>query len=502
MTDFILELKNITKFFPGVKALENVHFDLKKGEIHALMGENGAGKSTFIKIITGVHRPDAGEILFNGISVQMRTPADAQNLGIAAIYQHVTCYPHLSVAENMFIGHESVTGYFKRLDWKKMYAEADSWLARLNAPFNSRIRMGSLSVAAQQIVEIAKALSMNAKIIIMDEPTASLTQRESEDLYKITKSLREKGVSVIFISHRIQDIDHLADRITVFRDAKYIGTWHANEISHETLIQAMVGREITQIFPKRQIQIGETILEVKGLGRQGFFKDISFSVKKGEILALTGLVGSGRTEVCESIFGIYPFNEGSVLLSGKEVLFLHPCEAMSAGLGYLPEDRQRQGLVLNWDITKNISFSSLKAFSKLGWINEKKEQKTARNVLRTLSIKATSIFNKVSNLSGGNQQKVVVAKLLTNDLKVIIMDEPTKGVDVAAKTAIYNIMGDLVEAGYAIILISSEMPEVLGLSDRIMVMREGRIAAEFETGQADQNKILHAAMVKEPFDNE
>jgi rhamnose transport system ATP-binding protein len=493
--DSILELRSITKLFPGVKALDSVQFDLKPGEIHGLMGENGAGKSTFIKVITGVHSPDEGEMILYGQPVHFSTPLDAQRSGVAAIYQHVTCYPDLTVAENIFMGHEKLRKLTRTIDWQTMHEEAQQLLSQLDANFDSYQVMGELSVAQQQIVEIAKALSTNAKIVIMDEPTAALTQHESEELYRITEGLRDDGVSVIFISHRMEDIYRLADRITVFRDAKYIGTWNAKELTQDKLIVAMVGREITQLFPKRKNVIGDEILKVEGLGRTGFFKDVSFSVRKGEIVALTGLVGAGRTEVAESIFGIHPSDEGTIFFEGKKITITNPIQALKVGIGCLPEDRQKQGLVLEWEIGKNISLSTIENYCRRSWIDQTKERKVAGSFAEKLKVKAPSIFTKASALSGGNQQKVVIAKILTNDLKLIILDEPTKGVDIGAKMAIYQIIEQLAEQGYGIVLISSEMPEVLGLSDRIVVMKSGRVTAELDTEHATQEQILHAAMV-------
>lgn len=497
MSEYILELKGVTKTFPGVKALDNVHFSLKQGEIHALMGENGAGKSTFIKIITGVHMPDEGEIYLNGQRVDIRNPKDAQKLGIAAIYQHVTCYPDLSVTENIFIGHEKVQKGTKRILWNEMHSEAKKLLEQLGANIDPKTQMGALSVAQQQIVEIAKALSTNAKIIIMDEPTAALTKRESEELYRITEQLRDDGASIIFISHRFEDMYRLAERVTVFRDAKYIGTWKVDEISNDDLIVAMVGREITQLFPKKEAKIGDELLRVEGLGKTGYFADVSFTLRKGEILGLTGLVGAGRSEVCQSIFGIMPPDKGKIYLEGKEVKINDPLKAMNLGIGYLPEDRQKQGLVLEWEISKNITLSSLEKFAKHKWLDCNKEGEVAKALCEKVNVKANSIFDLVSSLSGGNQQKVIVAKLLTADLKIIILDEPTKGVDVGAKSAIHEIMSDLACQGYGIIMISSEMPEVLGMSDRIVVMREGRVTAIFDRENATQEAILEAAMVKD-----
>ncbi|MDR2741731.1 MAG: sugar ABC transporter ATP-binding protein, partial [Treponema sp.] len=468
MAENILELRNIVKTFPGVKALDGVHFELRPGEIHALMGENGAGKSTFIKIITGVYKPDGGDFLVDGKPANVTGPLDAQALGIAAIYQHVTCFPDLSVAENIFMGHEKIRSPLKSIDWRTMNQQAEELLEQLDAGFDSRAVMGTLSVARQQIVEIAKALSANARIIIMDEPTSALSSRETEDLYRITENLKKKGVSIIFISHRFEDMYRLADRVTVFRDGKYINTWDIKDVDDHTMVVAMVGREIVQFFPERDVVPGEEVFRVEGLSRTGYFKDVGFSLRKGEILALTGLVGAGRTEVCEAIYGISPYDGGTVTLNGKKLNHLGVSESIAMGIGYLPEDRLKQGLVLRWEIAKNITLSALKQFLRFGWVDHKKENEKAKELADKLSVKAVSVHDKVSTLSGGNQQKVIVAKLLNSDMKVIIMDEPTKGVDVGAKTAIYNIMNNLAAQGYGIIMVSSEMPEVLGMSDRIV----------------------------------
>jgi rhamnose transport system ATP-binding protein len=494
MAENILELRNIVKTFPGVKALHDVHFELRSGEIHALMGENGAGKSTFIKIITGVYMPDSGDFLIDGKPANVAGPPDAQALGIAAIYQHVTCFPDLSVAENIFMGHEKVRSPIKSIDWRTAHQKAAELLRQLDANFDSRAVMGTLSVAQQQIVEIAKALSANARIIIMDEPTAALSNRETEDLYRITENLKKEGVSIIFISHRFEDMYRLADRVTVFRDGRYINTWDIKDVDEHALVVAMVGREIVQFFPKRDTVPGEEIFRVEGLSRTGCFRDVSFSLRKGEILALTGLVGAGRTEVCEAIYGIAPYNAGTVTLNGKALPRSGASGSIAEGIGYLPEDRLKQGLVLRWEIAKNITLSALKQFLRFGWVDRRKENEKAKELADKLNVKAVSVHDKVATLSGGNQQKVIVAKLLTSDMKVIIMDEPTKGVDVGAKTAIYDIMNDLAAQGYGIIMVSSEMPEVLGMSNRIVVMRDGRVTATLDTREATQESILHAAM--------
>ncbi|TWT01935.1 sugar ABC transporter ATP-binding protein [Planomicrobium sp. CPCC 101079] len=501
MSEYVLEMKGITKRFPGVTALDQVNFKLKAGEIHALMGENGAGKSTFIKVITGVHKPDEGDIYLNGEKVEFSSPIDAQEVGIAAIYQHVTNYPDLSVTENIFMGHEKVQKLTGRIRWKEMHEEARKILRSLSSSIDPKAEMGSLSVAQQQIVEIAKAISTHARIIIMDEPTAALTSRESEELYKIAESLRDRGASIVFISHRFEDMYRLASQVTVLRDAKYIGSWGIDEISNDALIVAMVGREINQVFPDRNGELGEKLLHVEGLSKAGYFADISFTLRKGEILGLTGLVGAGRTEVCQALFGIMPYDKGTIELKGQKVRIQSPKEAIKLGIGYLPEDRQLQGLVLQWSIGRNITLSALKKFDAKGWLNEKKEHAFTKNLAEKMHVKANSIFDLVSSLSGGNQQKVAVAKLLTAQLDVIILDEPTKGVDVGAKTAIYEIINDLAAQGYGIILVSSEMLEVIGMSDRIAVMRAGRITKILDRETVTQEKILEASMADKPKKN-
>lgn len=495
MAETILELHGITKIFPGVRALDQVQFDLRAGEIHALMGENGAGKSTFIKVIMGVHQAEEGQMLLHGQPVHFKSTRDAQKAGIAAIYQHVTAYPHLTVAENIFTGH--LKKRFGIVQWKQMYEEADSLLKELNADFDSRALMGSLSVAQQQMVEIAKALSVHARIIIMDEPTAALTKRESEELYRITRKLRDEGVSIIFISHRFEDMYALASRVTVFRDSRYIGTYDVNGITNADLIKAMVGREINELFPKPKVELGEEVLRVEGLSRTGYFKDVSFHVRKGEILGLTGLVGARRTEVVQTIFGAEKLTAGKIFLEGQPVKIRRPAEAMKLGIGLLPENRQIEGLILDWGIGRNITLTELKSFVQGIFLNEKKENLVSKQLAEQVDTKAVTVFDKASSLSGGNQQKVVVAKALGSDFKVLILDEPTKGVDVGAKAAIYEIMGELAQAGYAIVMISSEMPEILGMCDRIVVMCEGRVSGELSREEATQEKILELAMLKQ-----
>ncbi|MDD2533265.1 MAG: sugar ABC transporter ATP-binding protein [Eubacteriales bacterium] len=499
MSEYILELQGITKIFPGVKALNKVHFQLKAGQIHALMGENGAGKSTFIKVITGVHQPEAGEIFLRGKKVDFKNPKEAIAHGIAAIYQHVTCFPDLSVSENIYSGHESMHGKMPFIDWNTMHRNAEILLKRLGSDLDPRQQMGALSVAQQQIIEIAKALSTDADIIIMDEPTAALTNRECEELYRITEQLRDEGKAIIFISHRFEDMYRLASHVTVFRDAQYIGSWLVNEITNSDLINAMVGRSLTEMYPPALSEPKDQIVfKADGLSRTGYFKDISFDVRQGEIVALTGLVGAGRSEVCQAIFGIDKYDTGTVELMGQPVAIDSPLTAMKLGIGYLPEDRQRQGLVLSWSIEKNITLANLALFNKGILIQEKKETETANRLAKLVSVKCQGVSDLVSSLSGGNQQKVIVAKLLTSDLKLIIMDEPTKGVDVGAKHQIYQIMRELARDGYAILMVSSEMPEVIGMSDRVIVMHEGRITLIGNTHDAGttQEKLLEAAVTR------
>ncbi|MBP3901545.1 MAG: sugar ABC transporter ATP-binding protein [Blautia sp.] len=494
MAEYILELKGITKIFPGVKALNNVQFQLKPGEVHALMGENGAGKSTFIKVITGVHKAEEGEMYLDGQKVDFKGPRDAQAAGIAAVYQHATSYPHLTVAENIFMGHEIVKG--GRIQWGEMNRRANELLKRMNAEFDSTAEMGTLSVAEQQMVEIAKCLSTNARIIIFDEPTASLTRSESEELYRIIDQLKADGVSIIFISHRFEDMYRVASRVTVFRDSQYIGTYDVNGITNADLIKAMVGREITDLFPKPEVKIGKEMLRVENLSRTGFYKDVSFEVHAGEIVGMTGLVGAGRTEVVESICGITHADAGKVYLEGNEIHVKKPSDAMELGIILLPEDRQKEGLIMSWGLGRNVTLPTISKYAHAGLNDEKKERELSKDLLEEVDTKAVDIFQPASSLSGGNQQKVVVAKALSQEMKVVIMDEPTKGVDVGAKAEIYSIMGDLALKGYAIILISSEMPEILGMSDRIIVMCNGRKTGELMRDEATQEGILELAMEK------
>ncbi|MCL2579227.1 MAG: sugar ABC transporter ATP-binding protein [Oscillospiraceae bacterium] len=494
MPEYVLELRGISKLFPGVKALDGVDFQLRAGEIHALMGENGAGKSTLIKIITGVHQPDGGEIYLDGKKVLFKSPRDAGAAGVAAIYQHVTSYPHLSVTENIFMGHEKRKHGL--IQWGAMHKEAQALIETLDADFKAIDLMGHLSVAQQQMVEIAKALSTNARIIIMDEPTAALTRNEANRLYEITDKLRDDGAAVIFISHRFEDMYRLASRVTVYRDSRYIWTRDIGDVTDGGLIHAMVGRELNELFPKPEIEAGEEVLRVEELSLSGVFKDISLTARRGEIVGVTGLVGAGRTEVMETLFGLTPPDSGKIHLNGRKVSIYSPSDAMKQGLGMLTEDRQHKGLILDWDIGRNITLPELSRFAKMGVVDENSERTIAKELAERVDTKAKTLFDLASSLSGGNQQKVAVARSLTSKLDVLIMDEPTKGVDVGAKAAIYEIMGELAKQGMAIIMVSSEMPEILGMCDRIYIMCEGRVTGELSRAEANGERILALAMKK------
>ena len=494
MSDYILELKDVVKTFGGVRALNGVKFQLKKGEIHALMGENGAGKSTFIKVITGVHQPDSGTMLLEGERMTFRNTSDSAKMGIAAIYQHVTSFPDLTVTENIFMGQE-IKNKFGFYDWKAMRARAKELIEPLSKEIDVTKPMGTLSVAAQQLVEIAKALSRDARILIMDEPTASLTRNECLQLYRIAKELRDKGVSIIFITHRFEDMYELCSRVTVFRDSTYVGCWDVDKITNQDLVKAMVGRELTAMYPEKTAKIGDVVLEVDNISKEGYFKNVSFNVRRGEILALTGLVGAGRTEVCQNIYGIMQPDSGEIRLEGKKVNIKSPIDALKLGIGLLPENRQTQGLVNELPIYQNVSSATMKQFTKGGQLDVNSEMENAIKLCKKIQLKANDITAPPSSLSGGNQQKVVVAKMLSAEQKVLIMDEPTKGIDVGAKYSIYEIMNELACNGYAIIMVSSEMPEVLGVADRVVVMKSGRVTAEFsDMSSLTQEMILEASL--------
>jgi len=487
-TQPIISLHGINKAFGGVQALQDVRFDIYAGEVHALLGENGAGKSTLIKIITGVYQPDSGDILLDGESVQFANPRDAQAAAIGAIYQEPNLFPDLDIAENIYVGRQPKA--MGRVDWSQMYKDAESLLDSLGLKLDVRTKARSLSVAQQQMVEIARALSLDARVLIMDEPTSSLTISEVEELFTITRRLKEQGTAVVFISHRLEELFILADRVTTLRDGSYIDTRMIDNVTREELIQMMVGRFLTSLYPKEDVEAGEVVLEVNNISVIGQFEDVTFSVKAGEILGMYGLIGAGRTEIAHAIFGTDPATSGQIIIDGDRVTIRSPQQAMQLGIAYVPEDRKTHGLILPMSISTNITLSILSRFAKGTWINQKQEKSAAQELALQLSVKAAGIWQKAQELSGGNQQKVVLSKWLATKPRVLILDEPTRGIDVGAKSEVHQLLSQLASEGVAIIMISSELPEILGMSDRILVIREGQLGGEFDREEATQEKLM------------
>lgn len=492
MNKSILKLKDISKSFSGVEVLHRVSFDLQPGEVHALLGENGAGKSTLVKVITGYHQPDHGDIYLDDVLVEFVDTRDSRQAGIAAIYQELSLFPDLDVAENIFVGRHPQS-FGLKVDWRKLYDEAHELLDSLGVTIDLKQKARHLSIAQQQIVEIARAFSINARILIMDEPTSSLTLSEVAELFALVNNLRENGTAIIFISHRLEELFEIADRVTVLRDGNYIATTKIKETSRDDLLRKMVGRTISSQYPKTEAPLGEVVLQVDQLTSEGLFTDISFEVKSGEILGMAGLVGAGRTNVAESIFGIRPATSGKILIDGLEVSINSPQQAIDLGLAYVPEDRQQHGLIPAMQITPNISLPKLDDFAKYTWILNKKEKKFAYSAALQMEVRARSIWQLAKELSGGNQQKVVLAKWLSTHPRILILDEPTRGIDVGTKAAVHKLMSDLAADGLAILMISSELPEVIGMSDRIIVMREGFITGHFMRSEATQENIINAA---------
>ncbi len=489
----ILEMRHISKRFDATQALNNVSLSLYPGEVHALLGENGAGKSTLIKIMTGIHQPDAGEILLDGRPVQIHNAMHAQNLGIVAIYQEPMVFPDLTVAENIFIGHAERNPFMR---WGQMYRNARDILARLDVKLDVGMPARGLTLAAQQAVEIAKAISLNARVLIMDEPTASLSAHEVEQLFKLVNTLRERGVAILFISHRLDEVFSIADRVTIFRDGQWISTRPRSEVTSELAIREMVGREITDFFAKTPaVRRGELLLSVRGLGKSGVFSGVSFDVHRGEVLGFAGLVGARRTDVGLALFGIEPADSGEIIFEGRQCVIHSPQQAMQLGIAYVTEDRRQLGLSLPQSITANITLPLLRRYAvALGLLNFKAETETAESYKQQLSIRAPNVQVEVGKLSGGNQQKVMLAKWLNTAPKLLILDEPTRGIDVGAKAEVHHIINELAQQGIGIILISSDLPEVLGMSDRVLVMREGRQMGIFERAEATQERVMAAAV--------
>jgi rhamnose transport system ATP-binding protein len=485
-------MQHISKRFDATQALEDVSLALYPGEVHALIGENGAGKSTLIKIMTGVHRPDTGTILFDGKPVQIANSQEAQTFGIAAIYQEPMVFPDLNVAENIFISHRNRGAV---VNWGKMMRDAEGILAQLDVKLDVRMPARGLTLAAQQAVEIAKAISLKVRVLIMDEPTASLSAHEVDQLFRIVNSLRSQGVAVLFIGHRMEEVFRIADRVTVLRDGKWISSRVRREVNRDQVIREMVGRDVGDFFAKTAAARGPRLMSVSGLGREGAFSGVSFDVYQGEVLGFAGLIGARRTDVGLALFGIEPADAGTIVFEDKPVTIRHPDEAVHLGIAYVTEDRRGLGLSLPMSITSNISLPTLRRYlTGLGLVRRKQEASTAQEYRDRLMIRTPSVELEVGKLSGGNQQKVMLSKWLNARPKLLILDEPTRGIDVRAKAEVHHIINDLAQEGLAIILISSDLPEVLAMSDRVLVMREGRQMGIFDRADATQEAIMTAAM--------
>jgi ribose transport system ATP-binding protein len=497
MGNLLLKMEGISKAFPGVQALSGVQLDLYKGEVHALLGENGAGKSTLMKILTGIYQKDAGTIEYLGKEIEVHNTKEAQGLGISIIHQELNLAPHLTVAQNIFIGREP-----KRLklflDEKKLNTETQKLFDRLHINLDPRELVGNLTVAKQQMVEIAKALSFDSKVLIMDEPTAALTDSEIDALFVMIRKLRQDGVGIIYISHRMEELKKITDRVSIMRDGTYVGTINTKDATIDQIISMMVGRKIdNNQKPEIKRQNKEKVLEVKNLNRGRAIRDVSFELHKGEIVGFAGLMGAGRTEVARAIFGADPLDSGEMFVKGQKVHIKSPTDAVNHGIGYLSEDRKQFGLMVGMDVKTNIAMASMKDFLKpLGWMDTPKIKQQSEEMVQKLRIKTPSINQTVKNLSGGNQQKVVIGKWLTRDSDILIFDEPTRGIDIGAKDEIYRLLAELAEQGKTIIMISSELPEVLRLSHRIIVMCEGRITGELKNDEKTTQESIMALATK------
>jgi ABC-type sugar transport system ATPase subunit len=488
----ILEMKNISKAFYGVQALNNVDFSVLRGETHILLGENGAGKSTLVKILSGAYHKDAGEIFFDGEQIEISTPLDAQRKGISIIYQEFNLIPGLSVAENIFLGREPVKGN-QLINWRVLNEDAKAILDKLHADVSPTALVATLSVAEQQFVEIAKALSFGAKLIIMDEPSATLTPAEIDRLFAVIRDLKRAGVSIIYISHHLDEIFEIGDRVTVLRDGELVATDDIKNVTKDMIIRWMVGRDLTNTYPPRTTTPGEVVLEVQNLSRRGELHDISFHLRRGEILGIAGLVGSGRTELVRALYGADPIDSGEIKLHGRTLAIKTPKESIKNGIGFLPEDRKQEGLVLEQSVKNNVTLANLVKVVKNGIISGSAEKAAVDEYVRNLGIRTVNQQVLIKNLSGGNQQKVVLAKWLFTDSDILIFDEPTRGIDVGAKYEIYQLMNRLTEQGKSVIMVSSELPEIIGMSDRVLVLHNGRITGEYTRDQFDQELIMKNA---------
>ena len=492
MTAHILSLASVSKSFPGVRALNDVSLALKAGEVTALVGENGAGKSTIVKILTGIYTPDSGEIRVRDTAKTFASPRDAWSAGIAAIHQETVMFDELTVSENIFMGHMPLKSS-KLVDWAAMNTQAAALLKRVDASFSPDTRLKELSVAQKHLVEITRALSHDASLIIMDEPTAALSRNEIDDLFRIIAQLKAEGRAILFISHKFDEIFRVADSFVCLRDGEKVGEGPIGSVTESKLVSLMVGRPIDQVFPKREIAIGETVLKVEGLSNATEFADISFELRKGEILGFYGLVGAGRSETMQCLFGLTPPTRGAVTLNGQPLKLSSPDQCIAAGISYVPEDRQHQGAILDLSIRENVTLVSITQHVRNLFLNRASELEATRKLGQRLDVRAAHFEQRLADLSGGNQQKVVIAKWLAAHPKVIILDEPTKGIDVGSKAAVHEFIGELAEQGLAVILVSSELPEIMGLADRVLVMKEGRIVNTFKRGSWSAEAIVSAA---------
>jgi len=490
--DLILKMENITKTFPGVVALDNVSIDLYKGEVLGILGENGAGKSTLIKILAGNYIKDSGGIYVDGQKFEIKGPAEAMASGIRVIYQELNTLNNLTVTENMFVGEQIVKGPFKIVDWKAMTKRAEELLDTLNVKLDPNTIIGDLTVSEKQIVEIAKAISKEAKILVMDEPTAALSEEETQSLFRIIKTLKSKGVSIVYISHRLKEIFAITDRVTVLRDGKKVGTLKTKETDTNELVTMMVGRDIKDMYPKREVPIGDTVMKVKNLTAEGF-DNVSFNLRKGEILGIFGLLGSGRTSLVKVLFGANKIKNGEITVNSKKVNVKSPAIARDEKIGLVPLDRKVEGLALIMGVKENITLANIKDLGKSFLIAKAHERKKVDKWVNEVGIKTPSVEQEVNSLSGGNQQKVVLAKWLESGSQIIILNEPTRGIDVGAKIEIYKLMQDLCEKGSSIIMVSSELPEIISIADRIIVMSKGRFTGEYLRKEASEEELLHVA---------
>ena len=488
----LLEVKNISKEFPGVKALDHVDLELLYGEVRALVGENGAGKSTLIKIISGVYQPTEGEIYLNGKREEIVDPYYALKNGIVPVHQEINLEPFLTVAENIFIGRQP-KNKLGMIDYKVMNSEAEKWLTELGIDVDSTLPLGMASIAERQMVAIARAVSLDVKVLIFDEPTSSLTQKEIKGLFRVIKQLKEKQIGIIYISHRLEEIFQTCDSITIMRDGVVVANKKIKDINTASIIKLMIGRDLKDMYEKTEADIGKPVLEVKNLSVKGILNDISFTLRSGEIVGVSGLVGAGRTELARALFGDLPISTGQIIIDGKEIKARNPKGFIRSGIGLIPEDRKDQGLVTDLSVGKNISMTIFKFISRFGIVNEKKEKNIARDYENQLAIKTPSIDQEVKFLSGGNQQRVVIAKWLATNPKILLVDEPTRGIDVGAKAEIHKLLNDLAHQGVAILMVSSELPEIIAMSDRVLVIYQGRIRAELKGNKVNEEEIMQYA---------